>query len=518
MALPPALIDAGVLSNISISTYNGNTYNNDAVVFNSALINLRLLDLVNGRRRFTVTYAPPKAFDRVQLRLGGGIANVLSTLDLFEAEKLIPSPVIRFNNVVTDNANVCAGSQVTLTAVAVPNTVFKWYTQPTGGTAVFTGATFSPGVLAATTSYYVSAMRNGCTDESDRTKVTVTVNPIPAAPVITNNNLSVCPGGTLTFTATPVNGVTVKWYATATSTTVLATGNSFTTPVINATTTYFAEATTGGACPSPTRTQVTATLSALPAVPTLTANNVTICTGDVAILSIATPVAGQTYNWYTVATEGTPVYTGVNFTTPALTANAVYYAAAVNAIGCESGTRVQANVTVSPKPANPTLAASNQTITAGQTATISVTNAQTGVTYKWYTSANAATPVFTGNTYTTPVLFTNTTYYVAAFNTAGCESAARTSITINVNINNNSPCSFANVQTSNTNGLCVGCFVENGALATDADTTTASTLHVIAGLLGGYQEQNLVFQQPGLAGDTVKLVFRSPVGLADVSL
>ncbi|TWR24504.1 gliding motility-associated C-terminal domain-containing protein [Mucilaginibacter achroorhodeus] len=518
MALPPALIDAGVLANISISTYNGNTYNNDAVVFNSALINLRLLDLVNGRRRFTVTYAPAKAFDRVQLRLGGGIANVLSSLNLFEAEKLIPRPVIRFNNVVTDNANVCAGSPVSLTAVAVPNTVFKWYTQPTGGTAVFTGTTFSPGVLAATTSYYVSAMRNGCTDESERTKVTVTVNPVPAAPVVANNNLSVCPGGTVTFTATPVTGVSIKWYATATSTTVLATGNSFTTPAINATTTYFAEATTGGACPSPTRTQVTATLSALPAVPTLTANNVTICTGDVAILSIATRVAGQTYNWYTVATGGTPVYTGINFTTPALTANAVYYAAAVSATGCESGTRVQANVTISPKPANPTLAASNQTITAGQTATVSVTNAQTGVTYRWYTSANAATPVFTGNTYTTPALFTNTTYYVAAFNAAGCESAARTSITINVNINNNSPCSFANVQTSNTNGLCVGCFVENGALATDADTTTASTLHVIAGLLGGYQEQNLVFQQPGLAGDTVKLVFRSPVGLADVSL
>ncbi|RFZ90306.1 gliding motility-associated C-terminal domain-containing protein [Mucilaginibacter conchicola] len=518
MALPPALIDAGVLSNISISTYNGNTYNNDAVVFNSALINLRLLDLVGGRRRFTVTYAPPKTFDRVQLRLGGGIANVLSSLSLYEAEKLIPRPVIRFNNVVTDNANICAGSSVSLTAVAVPNTVFKWYTQPTGGTAVFTGATYSPGVLAATTSYYVSAMRNGCTDESERTKVTVTVNQVPLAPVITNNNISVCPGGTVTFTANPVTGVTVKWYATATSTTVLATGNSFTTPVINATTTYYAEATTGGACPSPTRTMVTATLSPLPAVPTLTAGNVTICDGDVAILSIASPLAAQTYNWYTTATGGTPVYTGVNFTTPVLHANAIYYAAAVNATGCESATRVQANVTVSPKPANPTLAASSQSVTAGQTATINVTNAQTGITYRWYTSAAAATPVHTGNNYTTPALYTNTTYYVAAFNAAGCESAARTAITINVTIDNNSPCTFANVQTGNTSGLCIGCFVENGALAADADTTTASTLHVIAGLLGGYQEQNLVFQQSGFAGDTVKLVLRSPVGLADVGV
>ncbi|MBL4674891.1 MAG: hypothetical protein JKY70_01585, partial [Mucilaginibacter sp.] len=518
MALPPALLDVGILSNISVSTYNGNTDNNDAVILNSSLINLRLLDLAGGRQRFTITYAPTKTFDRVQLRLGGGIASLLSSLDLFEAEKLIPRPVIRFNNVATDNANVCAGSPVSLTAVAVPNTTFKWYTQPTGGTAVFTGTTYSPGVLAATTSYYVSAMRNGCTDESERAKVTVTVNPIPVAPVIINNNLTVCPGGTVTFTANPVAGVTVKWYATATSTTVLATGNSFTTPAINATTTYYAEATAGGTCPSPTRTVATATLSPLPVVPTLTANNVTICDGDVAILSIASPVAGQTYNWYTTATAGTPVYTGINFTTPVLSANAVYYAAAVNSTGCESATRVQANVTVSPKPISPVLAANAQSITAGQTATINVTNAQTGITYRWYTSANAATAVFTGNSYTTPALYTNTTYYVSAFNAAGCESVARTAITINVTINNNSPCTFANVQTGNTNGLCVGCFIENGALAADADTTTASTLHVIAGLLGAYQEQNMVFQQPGFAGDTVKLVLQSPVGLADVSL
>ncbi|RYU91397.1 gliding motility-associated C-terminal domain-containing protein [Mucilaginibacter terrigena] len=518
LSLPQAILDAGVLADISISTYNGNTSNNDAISFNSALITLRLLDLAAGRRRVTITYAPTKVFDRVQLRLGGGLASALSTLNLHEAAKLIPRPVIKFNNVVTNNANVCAGDAVTLTATAIPNTTFNWYTAATGGSPVHTGASYSPGVLAATTTYYVSAARNGCTDESERTAVTVTVNLIPAAPVITNNNISVCPGGTVTFTAQLVSGVTVKWYTSATGGTAIATGNSFTTGAINATTIFYAEATTGGTCPSPTRTAVTAMLSPLPAAPALTDNDVTICDGDVAVLSIASPVAGQTYNWYSTATGGTTLYTGINFTTPVLHTDAKYYAEAVNATGCESSTRVAANITVSPKPANPVLAANDMTIMAGQTATINVTNAQTGVSYKWYTSAGAATPVHTGGNYATPQLYTNTTYYVAAVNAAGCESASRTSITINVTIDNNSPCTFANTQTSSTNGICIGCNITNDALATDADTTTASTIRILAGLVGGYAQQNMVFQQPGFAGDTVKLVLSTPVGLADAAV
>jgi gliding motility-associated-like protein len=517
LSLPQAILDLGVLANISVVTYNGNTSNNDAIFFNSALINLRLLDLAAGRRRVTITYAPTKAFDRVQLRLGGGLASALSTLNLYEAEKLIPRPIIKFNNVVTNNANICAGSSVTLSATAVPNTTFNWYTAATGGSPVHTGPTYSPAV-AGTTTYYVSAARAGCTDESERTAVTVTVNPIPVAPVITNNNISVCPGGTATFTAQPVSGVTINWYTAATGGTPIATGISFTTGAINATTPFYAEAITGGTCPSPTRTLVTATLSALPAVPTLTANNVTICDGDVAVLSIASPVAGQTYNWYSTSTGGTSLFTGVNFTSPVLHNNAVYFAAAVNATGCESATRVQANVTVSPKPADPVLVANNLTVSAGQTATINVTNTQTGVIYRWYTSANAATEVHTGSNYTTPQLYTNTTYYVAAFNAAGCESVNRTAITINVTINNNSPCTFANAQVQDVNGICIGCSIANNALATDADTTTASSLHVIAGLLGGYAQQTLQFQQPGFAGDTVKVVLNSPVNLADISV
>ncbi|WP_461449492.1 Ig-like domain-containing protein [Mucilaginibacter sp.] len=513
MSVPQSLLSAGVLSNIALSTSNG--VNGTAVTYylNSNLLNVQLLGIVGGYQNFTVTYVPSNIFDRVQVTLGGGIANVLSTLNLYEAQKFDPGPVIKFNNVVTNSASICNGSSATLTAVAQPNTTFLWYTTTTGGSPIFTGSSFTTPALTASSTYYVAAMRAGCTDQSERTAVTVTVNTIPANPVVTNAAVTVCPGQPATFTAQAVTGVTINWFTAASGGTAIATGNNFTTPALTATTSYYAEAQSGGTCVSPGRTMVTATVSTLPAAPTITAPNDTICANNAAVFNIAAPVAGLTYNWYSTATGGTSLYTGNTFTTPVLSTTTSYYAEADNATGCQSSTRSVATAVVAPTPANPILAANNATISAGQTATVTVTNAQTGVTYNWYTSATAASPVYTGTSFTTPALFTSTTYYVAGVNASGCQSADRTAIAINVTINNNTPCAFANNQTSSVNNLCIGCGITNNALAVDADTTTASTISVLAGLVGGSASQQLIFQQPGYAGDTVKLELGSPANL-----
>jgi gliding motility-associated-like protein len=516
ISLPQALIDAGVTSNISVTTYNGNTSNNDTQTLSSGLLTLRILDSGTGLR--TVTFAPTSTFDRVQVSLGGGIANVLSSMNLYEVQRVIPRPIVKYNNVVVTDVQVCTGGSAAFTVTAVPNTTFTWYTTATGGSAIATGTSYTAGPLTATTTYYVQANRTGCTDASDRTPVTVTVNAIPVAPVVANNAQTICPGQTATFSATAVTGVTVNWYTAATGGTPIFTGNNFTTPALTANTTYYAEAVSGSTCISPSRTPVTASISALPATPTLTVPNPTICDGAVAVLAVDNPVAGQTYNWYSAATGGTILNTGTTFTTPVLHANTSYYLEAANATGCVSAQRAQASITVSPLPADPTLSANNSTVVAGQTATISVTNAQTGVSYNWYTSATAATPVFTGSPYITPQLYTTTTYYVSGSNAAGCTSANRTSVTINVTINNNTPCSFANAQTQDINGLCIGCSVTNPALSADADTTTASTVNVLAGLLGGYAGQQLTFQQPGFAGDTIKLGLQSNANLLSASV
>jgi len=434
LGIPQSLINAGLLSNVSVSTLNGNTSNGDSHFLNSPLLNVQLLgtQIIGSTltRQVVVSYAPTSIFDRVQLKLGG-IASVLSTLNFYEAQKIVPNPVVFINGVQANSTTICAGSSTTLSLTASANTQYNWYTQAAGGIPVFTGNTFVTPALNATTTYYVAANHTGCTDQSARTALVINVNPIPGAPVVPNSTIGVCSGTPATFTANNVAGVSFNWYSQPTGGTPIFTGSSFTTSPLTTTTSYYVEAA-NGSCTSSSRTMVTATINALPSAPALTAANATICSGNTAALSIASPAGGYTYNWYTTAAGGAPVFTGVNFTTPALTTNTTYYAEAVNSSGCVSAGRTTATVTVLPQPSVPTLSADKQTVTTGQSATITVTNAQSGIVYNWYTSNISSTPIFTGTAYQTPPLSTGTTYYVEAANSIGCLSASRAQITITV--------------------------------------------------------------------------------------
>ena len=79
---------------------------------------------------------------------------------------------------------------------------------------------------------------------------------------------------------------------------------------------------------------------------------------------------------------------------------------------------------------NPT--ASNQTITCGQTATLTASGAPIGGDYMWYSDATGATQVGTGATFTTPSLSANTTYYVRS--KLGLCNSALVPVTVTVNL------------------------------------------------------------------------------------
>ncbi len=72
---------------------------------------------------------------------------------------------------------ISSGQTATLTASSTQPgvTTYRWYSTPTGGSLLFTGASFTTPVLTSTTSYYVAAVAGSC--ESLRKEVKVTVNP-----------------------------------------------------------------------------------------------------------------------------------------------------------------------------------------------------------------------------------------------------------------------------------------------------------------------------------------------------
>jgi len=176
-----------------------------------------------------------------------------------------------------------------------------------------------------------------------------------------------------------------------------------------------------GSCQSTQAVNFTAPV--IPASPTI--NNVPVCSGNTATLTVQNPVAGYIYNWYDVATGGTVLGSGISFITTAISANTTYYAEAVSGSCSSVRTSVIVNVNNVGAPV-----VAGVSVCSGTTATLTVQAPAPANTYNWYPVAAGGTSIGTGVSFTTAALTNNTTYYVDALN-AGC-TGPRTSVTATV--------------------------------------------------------------------------------------
>ncbi|MES2828619.1 MAG: gliding motility-associated C-terminal domain-containing protein [Bacteroidota bacterium] len=257
-----------------------------------------------------------------------------------------------------------------------------------------------------------------------------------------------------------------------------------------------------------------------PAAPVAAATG-PVCAGSPAILNVSSPSASLIYNWYDVATAGSPIFTGTSFTTPQLTANSTYYVEAANGV-CSESARTAVNVIVNPLPTAPQIQASATNVTPGQSITLNAASTDPGVTFNWYNAPNATIPVFTGATYVTPPINTTTTFYAESVSAAGCPSGSRVQITITVDgavLPNPVPCE---APVSQTNGVAGGISllagVVNPGLAIDNDTQTSSSLVMPVGLLGASVFQRLTFTNLSNIGDTVRVLLSSPSKLLSLGV
>lgn len=301
-----------------------------------------------------------------------------------------PIPDAPATKVVT----TCTGTSTTITLPALTSGTYQWYDAPSGGTLLQTANSFTTPVLNNTTNYYVLANNGGCS--STRSLIQVVVNPAPSIPSVAG--AVICYNSSTTLTATGPGG-TYSWYSEATGGTAIITSDSFTTPQLLTTTTYYVQTTVSG-CTS-ARTPVTVTV--IPQVTPPTATGASVCYGNSAVLTASGGTG--TYDWYATPTGGTSLATSQVFVTPSLTANTTYYVQ-ITESGCSS-TRTPVNVTVTPIPGNPT--ASDITICPGTTATLT---ASASGTINWYDVPSGGTPIKTGSSFTTPILNSTTTYYV----------------------------------------------------------------------------------------------------------
>jgi gliding motility-associated-like protein/uncharacterized repeat protein (TIGR01451 family) len=343
-----------------------------------------------------------------------------------------------------------------------------------------------------------------------------------AKPTVTGGlSQTICSGNTANITATPVAGTTLAWYSSATSTTALATGNTFTTPTLTANTTYYIGVTRAGSCEGSDRLPVVINVSN-PIAPVINTSGTSLCSAGATqqtTLSVLNPIPGTTYSWFSSSSGGVALASGTTYspTVPVGTTN-FYVEASIGA--CLSPARTPVAVVSTAIPATPTILTQSVTIQSGQNATLIATTPESGVNLNWYDVPTGGTAVALNSpNFTTPVLTATKTYYVEAQNDSGnCVSTARVPVTVTVIPSALGGCLEANSQQTTVNGLCLLCTSSNPNNSVDGNSATAARLTLPVGLLNGWIQQTLQFNNPGKAGDIVDVELELPGGLADVAL
>ena len=174
------------------------------------------------------------------------------------------------------------------------------------GTILGTGNSFTTPVISQTTTYHVQASDNGCT--SDIVSVDATVQ-IINDPVVQGD--MICNSGSVNLTATGTG--TLTWMDGNGN--VLGTGNSFTTPVITQTTTYYVQDSDNG-CTS-AMISVDATVQII--------NNPTLIGDTICNSGIATLTASGSGDLTWTDGNGNILGTGNTFTTPPISSTTTYF-------------------------------------------------------------------------------------------------------------------------------------------------------------------------------------------------
>jgi len=212
---------------------------------------------------------------------------------------------------------------------------------------------------------------------------------------------SICSGYSVTLTAGTSQG-------TAPFTYVWSTGETTASIVVDKAGTYTVLVSDKTPGCQPVKQSINITATATPNAPTATGQ--TVCANSSATLTATAP--GGSYQWYDAPTGGNFLASGATYVTPPITQDMIYYVQTT--VGGCSSSRTQVFVSLADKPVVEAV-----TICSGNVATLIASG---GNNYIWYDAPTGGNIVSTDSIYTTPVLTSSTTYYVASVSKNGCQS------------------------------------------------------------------------------------------------
>jgi len=277
-----------------------------------------------------------------------------------------PVPV---SPIASGNSPVCEGADLNLIASAITGASYTW-TGPNGFSSSAANPVINNISLADAGTYNVIATVNGCASAPSST--TAFVNPLPSAPVASNNG-PLCNGNTISLLATAMNGASYSW--TGPNGFISASQNpAITNAGINASGIYSVKATVNGCTGSAGPTSVI--VNPIPPSPTVSSNS-PVCEGSGLNLT-ASSIVGAGYSWtgpngFSSSLQNPSI---INSTTAA---SGIYsVTATVNGCTGVAGTIV---TTVNPIPASPVVT-NNSPLCEGSALSLTASNI-TGASYSW---------------------------------------------------------------------------------------------------------------------------------------
>jgi hypothetical protein len=295
-----------------------------------------------------------------------------------------------------------------------------------------------------------------------------TYNALPSA-VATTVSAASCGTSSVTLSASAPTGTTLSWFADSSTTgAVLGTGTSFTTPVISSTTKYFVASQSAAGCYSLSLKSATATINAVPGLPTVNTTQTRCGTGSI-ILTATAPTGSAV--WFRNEVGGTALTTAttatVNYTTPATSvSDSTYYVASKTTLGCFSArTAVLARINTVPSAPNTT----GTSICGAGRATVSASTTAASGTIDWYSATTGGILLRSNSlTFDSLISATKTFYALTRVTSSGCVSTTRTAAIATVN-----PLLTAPSTLTGTTSICPIVGTANGATYTATAVTNA---------------------------------------------
>ncbi|NVN96153.1 MAG: T9SS type A sorting domain-containing protein [Bacteroidetes bacterium] len=256
---------------------------------------------------------------------------------------------------------------------------------------------------------------------SPRAKVSATITPAPVLSITANQ--TIC-NNTITslkvisdtnsynsYIWTPSTGL----YTNSTATTAYVAGASATTVYVKSATpvvtTYTCSASNAFFCAN----TATSTVAVLPASPTITAVSSPICGSGRSLLSVSpsTGYGDATFQWKSSSDSITFTdiigHTTLNDTTAIISSKTYYQLIIKDGTG---NTCVQPSVSVAVN--NPQVLTTAGANRCGPGTVNLAATASSGTTLRWYSTSTGGSSIGTGTSFTTPIITSNTDYYVAA--------------------------------------------------------------------------------------------------------